>query len=84
MGRTVSTFRQQIEQEKRSWKPFRAHLSRAEQEVMDRLFETSRLYGCASGEMSDRPCPFNVLLLSFVLDLARRIEALEEEPRRRP
>lgn len=84
MGRSVSTFRQQIEQEKRSWKPFRAHLSCAEQDVMDRLFETSRLYTYAGGEMSDRTHPFNVLLLSFVLDLARRLEALEEELRRHP
>lgn len=84
MGRSVFTFHQQIEQEKRSWNPFRAHLSRAEQEVMDWIFEISRLYPYAGGEISDRPRPFNVLLLSFVLDLARRIEALEAELRRRP
>ncbi len=84
MGKSVSTFREQVEQEEKSWRPFRKGLSRAEQDVLDRLFETSRLYVHAGGEMSGQTHPFNVLLLSVILDLSRRIEALEEERSRRP
>jgi hypothetical protein len=84
MGKSVSTFREQVEHEEKSWKPFRKGLSRAEQDILDRLFETSRLYVHAGGEMSGQTHPFNVLLLTMILDMSRRIGALEEDRSRRP
>ena len=77
MGRTVPTFRQQIEQAVERWAKFRRALRREDQEHFDRLFLCVRSYTqAATYQASDNP--MEAILLSIALDQEKRLRALEQ------
>ena len=77
MGRTVPTFRQQIEQAVERWAKFRRALRREDQEHFDRLFLRVRSYTqAATYQASDNP--MEAILLSIALDQEKRLRALEQ------
>ena len=77
MGRTVPTFRQQIEQAVGRWAKFRRALRREDQEHFDRLFLSVRSYTqAATYQASDNP--MEAILLSIALDQEKRLRALEQ------
>jgi len=76
MGRTVSTFRELIEQVAARWLKFRRALRREDQEHFDRLFRRARCYTqAATYQCSDNP--MEAILLSIALDQEKRLDFLE-------
>lgn len=77
MGRTVPTFRQQIEITAERWTKFRRALRREDQEYFDRLFLSIRCYvQAATYQCNDNP--MEAILLSIALDQEKRLSALEK------
>lgn len=76
MGRTVPTFRQQIEVTIERWTKFRRALRREDQEHFDQLFLRVRSYTqAATYQCNDNP--MEAILLSIVLDQEKRLSTLE-------
>ena len=76
MGRTVSTFRQLVDDAIARWAKFRRALRREDQEYFDRLFRRVRSYTqAATYQASDNP--MEAILLSIALDQEKRLDALE-------
>jgi len=76
MGRTVPTFRQQIDEEARRWGKFRRALYREDQAYFDRVFQRVRLYT----EAATYQChahPLEAILLAVAIDQEKRLEAVE-------
>lgn len=77
MGRTVPTFRQQIEITIERWTKFRRALRREDQEHFDQLFLRIRSYTqAATYQCNDNP--MEAILLSIVLDQEKRLSTLEK------
>jgi hypothetical protein len=57
MGRTVPSFRNVLEMEKREWKPFRYALDKSERNSFDEMWDIPKLYIMA--------CPNSVQLVPF-------------------
>jgi hypothetical protein len=77
MGRTVPTFREQIEQATEHWVKFRRALRREDQQHFARLFRIVRSYTYAA----TYPChdnPMETILLTVCLSHERRIAAVEQ------
>jgi hypothetical protein len=75
MGRTVPTYRVQLENERRRWGVFRAALRVDEQPAFDNLFVYARTYADAASAVA-RPCPSEALLLSMILGLYQDVQRL--------
>lgn len=75
MGRTVPTYRLQLEHEQRHWHPFRAALRAEDQSSFDSLFVYARTYADA-GSAAARPCPSEAIFLSMILGLYQEVQAL--------
>ena len=72
MGRTVPTFREQIQQATEHWVKFRRALRREDQQHFDRLFRSVRSYTyAATYQCHDNP--MEAILLSVVLDQEKRM-----------
>jgi hypothetical protein len=72
MGRTVPTFREQIQQATEHWVKFRRALRREDQQYFDRLFRIVRSYTyAATYQCHDNP--MEAILLSIVLDQEKRM-----------
>src|ERR1700719_144691 len=72
MGRTVPTFREQIQQATEHWVKFRRTLRREDQQYFDRLFRIVRSYTyAATYQCHDNP--MEAILLSIVLDQEKRM-----------
>lgn len=80
MGRTVPTFRQQIDQEAQRWGKFRRALRADDRACFDRLFQRVRLY-TQSATYQCHDHPLEAILLAVALDLEKRLEALEQQLR---
>jgi hypothetical protein len=75
LGRTVPTYRLQLEHELRRWHPFRAALRAEDQSSFDSLFVYARTYADA-GSAAARPCPSEALFMSMLLGLYQEVQAL--------
>jgi len=75
MERIDLPFNQALEHEIQEWKKFRRALRKEDQQVLDQLFEKTRLYveagGCAS-----RPWPFETILISMLLEQEKALAEL--------
>jgi hypothetical protein len=75
MGRTLPPFSQLIEQERRTWAPFRRALRKDDQIIFDRLFDCAKLH-VQAGVYLSRPWPFEVIAMAILLEHYKLIEQL--------
>ena len=75
LGRTVPTYRLQLETERRRWGLFRAALRADEQPAFDNLFVYARTYADAASAVA-RPCPSEALFMSMILGLYQEVQRL--------
>jgi hypothetical protein len=75
MGRTVPTYRLQLEHELHRWRQFRAALRAEDQPGFDNLFVYARTYADA-GSAAARPCSSEALFMSMLLGLYQEVQAL--------
>jgi hypothetical protein len=73
MGRTLSPFSQLIEQERRTWGPFKRALRKEDQATFDRLFDYAKLH-VQAGVYLSRPWPFEVIAMAILLEQQKRLE----------
>ncbi len=75
MGRTVPTYRLQLEKERRRWGLFRTALRADEQPAFDNLFIYARTYADAASAVA-RPCPSEAIFMSMILGLYQEVQRL--------
>jgi hypothetical protein len=85
MGRTVSSFRIVIAEEKREWKPFRDALDKKVRNVFDDMWDIPRLYVSACSN-SVQLVPLHPIVISILfhyykelLECKREVEELEHK-----
>ena len=90
MEKSNLSYGQVLEQEIEGWKKFRRTLRKEDQQVLDQLFEKTRLY-VEAGDLAARPWPFETILISMLLEqekalaeLKSRIKEYEEKHGERP
>jgi hypothetical protein len=67
MGKTLPPFSQLIEAERRRWAPFKCALQKADQAIIDRLFDCAKLH-IQAGVMVSRPWPFETIVMAVLLE----------------
>lgn len=77
MGRTVPTYRRQLEKEHQRWLIFRAALRAEDQPVFDALFKHSREHADA-GSAAARACPSEALFMSMLVGLCKEVLRLRK------
>ncbi len=75
LGRTVPTYRLQLERERRRWGLFRTALRVDEQPAFDNLFIYARTYADAASAVA-RPCPSEAIFMSMILGLYQEVQRL--------
>ncbi|HEY5627863.1 MAG TPA: hypothetical protein VIR79_07945 [Nitrospira sp.] len=75
MGRTLATFTQLIQQEIASWRRYRRALRAEDQQALDELFAVARRQS-AAGAYVARDTPFEVMLISMLLEHQKQIHQL--------
>lgn len=75
LGRTVPTYRLQLEKERRRWGLFRTALRADEQPAFDNLFIYARTYADAASAVA-RPCPSEAIFMSMILGLYQEVQRL--------
>ena len=75
MGRTLATFTQLIRLEIDAWSRYRRALRREDQLVLDTLFAAARRHSAAGAYLA-RETPFEVMLLSMLIEEHKLIEIL--------
>lgn len=78
MGRTLPTSTDLLLQEQESFGRFRRALRRADQLVLDDLFDTARLH-LAATQYAAHALPFEVMLLSMLLEEHKIVMRLREQ-----
>ena len=76
MGRTLPTVTELLELEKGTWSNYRRALRREDQEAFDALWRWAR-HHTAPLSMAGRPVPFEGVVMSMLVELTRRVAALE-------
>ena len=77
MGRTIVPFNQLVHRIKEeNWGKFRRALRREDQERLDALFEMAR-HHAGPAAYASRPNPMEPILIGMLIEMMRRIEALE-------
>jgi hypothetical protein len=76
MGRTVKTASMLIAEESGRWRDFRNALRQRDREAFDRLAARSRMHFSAISN-SGIIDPFEAVALSILLEMEKRLEALE-------
>lgn len=77
MGRTLDTFTQLIDRKKSELKSFRRALRKEDQKIFDELFAGAR-YHAPAGAMSGDPVPFEIMLLSMLIEQQKEMNRLRE------
>ena len=78
MGRTIIPFNQLVQDIKQEdWGKFRRALRREDQERLDELFEMAR-HHAGPAAYASRPNPMEPILIGMLIELLKRLEALEE------
>ncbi len=80
MGRTVKTASMLISEESGRWRDFRNALRQRDREAFDRLAARSRTHFSAISN-SGIIDPFEAVALSILLEVEKRLEALEDAGR---
>lgn len=75
MGRTLTTFTQLVHQEIASWRRYRRALRTEDQQALDELFAAARRHSVAGAYLA-RDTPFEVMLLSMVLEQQKQLQHL--------
>ena len=75
MGRTLTTFTQLVQQEIASWRRYRRALRNEDQQALDELFVAARRHSSAGAYLA-RDAPFEVMLLSMLLEHQKQIQFL--------
>ncbi len=75
MGRTVPTYRMQLETERRRWRHFRDALRAEDQLAFDNLFVYTRTYADA-GSAAARACPSEAIFMSLLIGLYQEVQRL--------
>ena len=75
MGRTVATFRHQLEAELARWRPFRSGLRRRDREAFDRLFDLARKHAAAA-TLEASPLALEPLVMAVLLEHQKALERL--------
>lgn len=75
MGRTLVTFAQLVQQEIIAWRRYRRALRAEEQQALDELFAAARRHSAAGAYLA-RDTPFEVMLLSMLLEHQKQIQYL--------
>lgn len=78
MGRTVPSYRMNLEDEILGWKGFRAALRLSERKIFDEMLDACRLHASA-GSMSGRSVLLDSMLISILLEQQKAIKRLREE-----
>jgi hypothetical protein len=78
MGRTVSSFRNVIEIEKREWKPFRNALDKSEKKEFDKMWDIPRLYVMACSN-SVQLVPFHPIAMSILFHHYKELLECEKQ-----
>lgn len=78
MGRTLVTFTQLLNQEIDSWRRYRRALRQEDQTVLDALFAAARRH-TAAGAYLTREVPFEVMLISMLLEEHKQLLALQRK-----
>lgn len=81
MGRTVPTASLLIQQEEQSFARFRRALRRADQLALDDLFNAARQH-LAATQYAAHALPFEVMLLSMLLEEHKEVLRLREQVER--
>jgi hypothetical protein len=76
MGRTLATFTQLVQQEIATWKRYRRALRAEDQQALDELFAAARRQAAAGAYLA-RDTPFEVMLLSMVVEQQKQIQCLQ-------
>ena len=82
MGKSVNPYSHVIEQVQTQFADFRRCLPRADQARFDTLFDHARQHTPGGVQLAD-PDPMRPMLLAMLIELLRRIEALEAEQQHR-
>jgi hypothetical protein len=77
LGRTLPTPTMLIEQERARWQKFRRALRKEDQALLDGLLDDARRHGQAQAYAS-WATPYEAILVSILLEQAKRIRRLEE------
>ncbi len=75
MDKSNLSYGQVLKQAIEGWKKFRRALRKEDQQVLDQLFEKTRLYVEAGGRAS-RPWPFETILISMLLEQGKALAEL--------
>jgi hypothetical protein len=75
MGRTIPTYRLQLDKERHRWNQFRTALRVEDQPVFDTLFHFARTYADA-GSAAARPCTSEAIFMSMLLGLYKEVQQL--------
>ena len=78
MGRTLATFTQLIQLEIDSWQRYRRALRREDQQALDALFAAARHHAPAGAYLA-RDTPFEVMLLSMLIEQHKHAMALQQK-----
>ncbi len=77
MGRTLTTFTQLVQQEIASWRRYRRALRAEDQQALDELFAAARRHSAAGAYLA-RDTPFEVMLLSMMLEQQKQLQRLSQ------
>jgi hypothetical protein len=77
MGKTLPTFSQLIEAERRRWAPFKRALPKEDHAAFDRLCECATLH-VQAGVTVSRPWPFETIVMAVLLEQEKRIMELSQ------
>ena len=72
------SYGQILEHEIEEWKKFRRALRKEDQQVLDQLFEKTRLY-VEAGNCASRPWPFETILVSMLLEQEKALVELRSK-----
>jgi hypothetical protein len=75
MGRTLATFTQLVQQEIAAWRRYRRALRAEDQQALDDLFVAARQHSAAGAYLA-RDTPFDVMVLSMLLEHQKQIRRL--------
>jgi len=78
MGRTLKTIVQIIHGEEDAWKHFRRSLRKEDQAAFDLLWRFARKHAAAAS-MASRPIPFEAIVMSMLVGLARDLKEIQDE-----
>jgi len=78
MGRTLTTFTQLVWQEIEEWSRYRRSLRAEDQQALDLLFTAARKHSAAGAYLA-RETPFEVMLLSMLLEQQKQVLLLQQK-----